>query len=83
MTIHELEDLLGVPREHLEFNLWYLKEGGLVTRGDNGRCAITVKGVDEAENDRPMLVAGVGSAGCGCACAARCHGSSSRFRTWL
>jgi curved DNA-binding protein CbpA len=51
MSLIELEDLLGVPREHLEFSMWYLKDSGLVSRGDNGRYAITVKGVDEAEKE--------------------------------
>lgn len=49
MTLHELEDLLGCPREHLEFSLWYLKENGLITRSDNARYTITAKGVDYAE----------------------------------
>jgi hypothetical protein len=51
MTLHELEDLLGCPREHLEFSLWYLKENGLVVRTDNGRYAVTAKGVDWAEKE--------------------------------
>jgi curved DNA-binding protein CbpA len=51
MTLHELEDLLGCPREHLEFSLWYLKENGLITRSDNARYAITAKGVDFTEAD--------------------------------
>jgi DnaJ domain/PilZ domain len=50
LTIQEMEDLLGCPREHLEFSLWYLKETGCLTRTDNGRYAITVKGVDQAES---------------------------------
>ena len=59
LTLHELEDLLGCPREHLEFTLWYLKENGLVTRTDNGRYAITVKGVDLAEQfEREQLSPG-------------------------
>jgi hypothetical protein len=49
MSLHELEDLLGCPREHLEFSLWYLKENALVVRADNGRFSITAKGVDRAE----------------------------------
>ena len=49
MGLHELEDLLGCPREHLEFTLWYLKESALVTRLDNGRYGITARGVDHAE----------------------------------
>jgi hypothetical protein len=51
MNLHELEELLGCPREHLEFSLWYLKENGLVTRMDNGRFAVTAKGVDWAEQE--------------------------------
>ena len=43
LNLHELEDLLGCPREHLEFSLWYLKENGLVVRMDNGRFAVTAK----------------------------------------
>ena len=53
LSIHDLEDLLGCPREHLEFSLWYLKENALLTRGDNGRYSITAKGVDRVEGDEP------------------------------
>ncbi len=49
MGMHEFEELLGCPREHLEFTLWYLRENGLVTKFDNGRYGITVKGVDHTE----------------------------------
>ncbi len=49
MTLKEFEDLLGVPREHLEFSLWYLREGQYVQRTDNGRHSITLKGVDLVE----------------------------------
>ncbi len=49
VTIFELEDLLGIPRDHLEFTLWYLKERGLLTRADNNRFQITAAGVDHAE----------------------------------
>ncbi len=49
MNLKEFEDLLGVPKEHLEFTFWYLKEGQFVARTDNGRYSITLKGVDLAE----------------------------------
>jgi curved DNA-binding protein len=49
VTLKEFEDLLGVPKEHLEFSLWYLKEGQYILRSDNGRHSITIKGVDLAE----------------------------------
>lgn len=51
MNLHELEDLLGCPREHLEFSIWYLKENGLIARQDNGRIQVTAKGVDWAEQE--------------------------------
>jgi hypothetical protein len=57
LNLHELEDLLGCPREHLEFSLWYLKENGMVIRTDNGRFAITVKGVDWAEQQETVEIA--------------------------
>jgi curved DNA-binding protein CbpA len=49
LTLKEIEELLGVPREHLEFAVWYLREAQLVQRSDNGRLTITLKGVDLAE----------------------------------
>ena len=49
MSVHELEDLLGCPREHLEFSFWYLKEKNWIARTDNGRYSITANGVEQAE----------------------------------
>jgi hypothetical protein len=57
LNLHELEDLLGCPREHLEFSLWYLRENGLIVRADNGRFAVTVKGVDWAEQQEIVEIA--------------------------
>jgi hypothetical protein len=44
-----MEDLLGCPREHLEFCIWYLKGKGHVLASDNGRFTITPDGVDATE----------------------------------
>lgn len=49
MTMREFEELLGCPREHLEFSLWYLKEKGWISRTDNGRYQINADGVEQAE----------------------------------
>ncbi len=49
MSLVELEEILAVPRDHLEFTLWYLREAGFVSRSDNARFQITFKGVDHAE----------------------------------
>lgn len=50
MTIQEFESMLGCPREHLQAAIWYLRGKGHIQRSDNGRYAITVEGVDEAES---------------------------------
>jgi curved DNA-binding protein len=42
-----LEKMLGIPHEHLDFPLWYLKERGWIERLDNGQLAITVDGIDK------------------------------------
>lgn len=49
MAMQEIEDLLAVPREHLEFTFWYLKENNWVSRSDNNRYTITIAGVDQLE----------------------------------
>lgn len=50
VTLREMEDLLGIPREHLEFSTWYLRRKGLVDASNNGRYEITADGVDAAED---------------------------------
>lgn len=44
MNVREMEDVLGIAREHLEFALWFLKEKGDLRSGDNGRFMITIQG---------------------------------------
>jgi curved DNA-binding protein CbpA len=61
----DLEELVGQPREHLEFTLWYLAQKGFVDRADGSRLMITPEGVDYFEENlqttRPLrrLAAGV------------------------
>ena len=47
----ELESLLGRPREHLEFTIWYLAQRKFVTRDDQSRLMITADGVDYLEQN--------------------------------
>jgi curved DNA-binding protein len=49
LTIVEIEQLLGCPREHLEMSMWYLCGTGQVQRGDSGRYSLTVKGFEALE----------------------------------
>lgn len=43
----DLERKLGVPREHLEFPIWYLKKSGWAETLQSGQLAITVAGINE------------------------------------
>jgi curved DNA-binding protein CbpA len=60
----DLEDLLGCPREHIEFALWYLGQKKLIDRSDGSQLAITADGVDYLESNDvvrqrvPRLTAG-------------------------
>jgi hypothetical protein len=50
IRIMEMEDLLGCPREHLEFTLWVLRGNGWVERDDKGNYQITIQGALAAED---------------------------------
>jgi curved DNA-binding protein CbpA len=47
----DMEELIGRPREHLEFTFWYLIAKGLITRGEQSRLIITAQGVDYLEQN--------------------------------
>jgi curved DNA-binding protein len=47
----ELETMLGRPREHLEFTIWYLVQRKYLTRDDQSRLMITADGVDYLEEN--------------------------------
>jgi curved DNA-binding protein len=46
----DLSQLMGHPREHLEFTIWYLVQRKLVTRDDQSALTITADGVDFVEH---------------------------------
>jgi curved DNA-binding protein CbpA len=47
----ELETMLGRPREHLEFTIWYVAQRRFVVRDDQSRLMITAEGVDYLEQN--------------------------------
>jgi len=60
IVLRDFENLMGCPREHLEFSFWILRENKLVTRGDNARYEITYQGVaaveaEEANGQPPAI----------------------------
>lgn len=63
----DLEALVGRPREHLEFTIWYLGQKKYITRNDSSVLVITSDGVDYLENNysgnlrRRRITAGPGA----------------------
>jgi curved DNA-binding protein CbpA len=51
LFILDLEAMLGRPREHLEFSVWYLMQKGFVKRSDDSRLTITADGVEHLEQN--------------------------------
>jgi len=47
----DLEALLGRPREHLEFTIWYLVQRKFISRDDQSRLQISADGVDYLEQN--------------------------------
>ena len=42
-----LETMLGVPQQHLEFPIWYLKKRAYIELAENGQLGITADGIDK------------------------------------
>lgn len=51
MSNWDLAQLMGRPREHLEFTIWYLAQKKMVTRDDQSKLQITADGVDYLEQN--------------------------------
>jgi curved DNA-binding protein CbpA len=51
MSLLDLEQLIGQPREHLEFTVWFLVQKTFVTRGDSANLTITAAGVEYLEQN--------------------------------
>jgi len=45
----DLEGMIGRPREHLEFTIWFLGQKKFVSRDGNSRLIITAEGVEYLE----------------------------------
>lgn len=53
MSLLEFETLMSIPREHLVFTLWYLKEKKLLRLGQESDFIISAEGVDYIETHLP------------------------------
>jgi hypothetical protein len=54
LSLLALENKMSLPREHLEFTVWYLREKGLARRDESTNdILITCEGVDFVESNQP------------------------------
>ena len=49
LSLLDLEKLVGRPREHLEFTIWFLLQKKFVSRDDHSNLIITVEGAEHLE----------------------------------
>jgi curved DNA-binding protein CbpA len=47
--LRELEGMIGRPREHLEFTLWFLQQKKFVAQDDSSGFVLTVEGAEHLE----------------------------------
>jgi curved DNA-binding protein CbpA len=52
VSLAEIEERMGFPRDYLDFTLWYLQRKGFVSKEDNATYALTADGVDFVEKER-------------------------------
>ena len=51
MSLLELETMMQIPREHLEFTCWYLREKEFIRRDEDGEFLLSAKGADQVESN--------------------------------
>ena len=54
--ILDIEQLLGRPREHLQFTIWYLAQKEFIRTSDDSRLTITAGGVEYLEQNYRAVV---------------------------
>jgi curved DNA-binding protein len=52
VSLLDVENRMGFPRDYLEFTAWYLRNKGYITRSDNSDFTLTAEGVDFVESQR-------------------------------
>jgi len=53
LSLLQFESLMAIPREHIEFTVWFLKEKKFIRVADHGEYQITAEGVEFAEASLP------------------------------
>lgn len=55
VTLTEIEERMGFPRDYLDFTIWYLTKKRYITKADNAELTLTVDGVDFIESQRTSI----------------------------
>jgi curved DNA-binding protein CbpA len=55
VSLTEIEQRMGFPRDYLDFTTWYLAKKRYITRADNSDFTLTVEGVDFIETQRATV----------------------------
>lgn len=55
VSLADIEQRMGFPRDYLDFTTWYLTKKGYITRADNSDFTLTAEGVDYIETQRANL----------------------------
>jgi len=55
VSLAEIEERMGFPRDYLDFTMWYLVKKGYVLKADNAQFTLTADGVDFVEGQRANM----------------------------
>jgi len=55
VSLKEIEERMGFPRDYLDFTLWYLHQKGYIKKADNAMYTLTASGVDFVETERAKV----------------------------
>jgi curved DNA-binding protein CbpA len=55
VSLTEIEQRMGFPRDYLDFTTWYLARKRYITRADNSDFTLTIEGVDFIETQRATV----------------------------
>ena len=53
LSLLDIESLMGFPREHMQFAIWYLRSKKLIVQDDRSSFVISAEGVDFLEGQLP------------------------------
>jgi hypothetical protein len=55
VSLADVEERMGFPRDYLQFTMWYLRNKGYILMGDNADSTLTAAGVDFVEANRASV----------------------------